>query len=81
MAKRHNERLSLPPPVLVYHCACVSVLSSNDEACAVLTENPAFATTCVNVLKKYPGRQGPIENYAFNQNAPILVHIVNDMST
>ena len=34
-----------------------SVLSSNDEACAVLTENPDFANTCVNVLKKYPGRQ------------------------
>ena len=35
----------------------LSVLSSNDEACTVLTENKGFAATCVNVLNKYPGRQ------------------------
>ena len=35
----------------------LSVLSSNDEACSVLTEDPTFASTCVHVLKKYPGRQ------------------------
>ena len=35
----------------------LSVLSSNDEACSVLTENKGFSTTCVNVLNKYPGRQ------------------------
>ena len=35
----------------------LSVLSSNDEACIVLTENKSFASTAVKVLQKFPGRQ------------------------
>ena len=35
----------------------LSVMSSNEEACAALTDSPTFATTAVKVLQKYPGRQ------------------------
>ena len=35
----------------------LSILSSNDQACNVLAECTGFDNTCVNVLRKYPGRQ------------------------
>ena len=35
----------------------VSVMSSDDEACAAIAEDPDFTSTAVSVLNKYPGRQ------------------------
>jgi len=35
----------------------LSVMSSDDDACTALTDNTTFASTAVDVLKKYPGRQ------------------------
>ena len=35
----------------------LSILSSNDQACNVLSECTGFDLTCVSVLRKYPGRQ------------------------
>ena len=35
----------------------LSILSSNEQACSVLADSPGFDTTCVSVLRKYPGRQ------------------------
>ena len=35
----------------------LSVMSSDEAACAALTDSPTFADTAVKVLQKYPGRQ------------------------
>ena len=35
----------------------LSVMSSDEAACAALTDSPTFASTAVKVLQKYPGRQ------------------------
>ena len=35
----------------------VSVMSSDDEACSAISEDPDFTSTAVKVLTKYPGRQ------------------------
>ena len=35
----------------------VSVMSSDDEACTAIAEDPLFTNTAVQVLNKYPGRQ------------------------
>ena len=35
----------------------VSVMSSDDEACAAIAADPIFTSTAVQVLNKYPGRQ------------------------